>query len=226
VNFEWLAGWSNYYGTDFTFTKRYSDDWQLSTTYTLAYFKDAYPLREQWFIGDDGLVARAPIAFALAPDMGGEYTYAVSDQRHRVTANGIWDVGRGFQVSGIYFFGSGERFRVNTGVDRRGEGGQPPGAGQVGGSNEQRVRADGSIVPRNTFVGDPIHRVDLRLQQRIPLAGAMRVDGMFEVFNLFNHANYGSYTTNESNALYGRPAFNSNIAYWPRVLQLGIRLAF
>jgi hypothetical protein len=226
VNFEWLAGWSNYYGTDFTFTKRYSDDWQLSTTYTLAYFKDAYPRREQWFIGDDGLVARAPIPFALAPDMGGEYTYALSDQRHRVTANGIWEVGRGFQVSGIYFYGSGERFRVNSGVDRRGEGGQAPSAGQVGGSNEQRLRADGSIVPRNTFVGEPIHRVDLRLQQRIPLAGAMRLDGMFEVFNIFNHANYGSYTTNESNALFGRPAFNSNIAYWPRVLQLGIRLAF
>ncbi|MGH9257114.1 MAG: TonB-dependent receptor, partial [Vicinamibacterales bacterium] len=38
INFEWLAGWSNYYGTDFTFTKRYSDNWQLSTSYTLAYF--------------------------------------------------------------------------------------------------------------------------------------------------------------------------------------------
>ncbi len=41
--------------------------------------------------------------------MGGDYTYAAGDQRHRFTANGIWDVGRGFQVSGIYFFGSGER---------------------------------------------------------------------------------------------------------------------
>ena len=34
----------------------------------------------------------------------------------------------------------------------------------------------------------------------------MRLDGMFEVFNLFNHANYGSYTTNESNALFGQPS--------------------
>jgi hypothetical protein len=226
INFEWLAGWSNYYGTDFTFTKRYSDNWQLSASYTLAYFKDAYPRRDQWFIGDDGLATHAPIPFALAPDMGGEYTYALADQRHRVTANGIWDVGRGLQVSGIYFYGAGERFRTFTGVDRRGEGGQAPSGGQVGGSLEQRLRADGSIVARNNFVGDPIHRVDLRLQQRIPLAGALRIDGMFEVFNLFNHANYGSYVTNESNRLFGEPEFNSNIAYWPRVLQLGIRLAF
>ena len=56
-----------------------------------------------------GIVDSRPVGFALAPDMGGEYTYAVSDQRHRFTANGIWDVGRGLQVSGIYFFGSGAR---------------------------------------------------------------------------------------------------------------------
>jgi carboxypeptidase family protein len=223
VNFEWLAGWSNYYGTDFTLTKRYSDNWQLSGSYTLAYFKDASPLREQWFIGTDGLVDLRPLGFPLAPDMGGEYTTAVSDQRHRFTANGIWDVGRGFQLSGIYFFGSGERRSVNTGTDRRDEG---SGAGGGAASAEQRLRLDGSIVPRNNFVGDPIHRVDMRLQQRIPIAGTLRVDGMFEVFNLFNHANYGSYTTNESNALFGQPSYNSNIAYWPRVFQVGIRLAF
>jgi hypothetical protein len=222
VNFEWLAGWSNYYGTDFTLTKRYSDNWQLSGSYTLAYFKDASPLREQWFIGSNGIVDRQPLGFPLAPDMGGEYTYAVGDQRHRMTVNGIWDVGRGLQVSGVYFFGSGERRSVNTGVDRRDEA---SGAGGGAAAAEQRLRIDGSIVPRNNFVGDQIHRVDMRLQQRIPIAG-VRLDGMFEVFNLFNHANYGAYTTNESNALFGQPTYNANIAYWPRVLQLGVRLAF
>jgi hypothetical protein len=216
VNFEWLAGWSNYYGTDFTLTKRYSDNWQLSGSYTLSYFNDAAPLREQWLLGDDGLVDRQPVGFALAPDMGGEYTYAIGDQRHRFTANGIWDVGRGLQVSGIYFFGSGGRLGPTTGVDRRNEGSL----------SEMRLRADGTLVPRNGFVGDPIHRVDMRVQQRIPIGGGLRVDGMFELFNVFNHANYGSYTTIESNALYGQPSFNSNIAYWPRVAQLGLRLAF
>ena len=47
-----------------------------------------------------------------------------------------------------------------------------------------------------------------------------------ELYNLFNHANYGSYTTQQSNAAYGRPAFNSNVAYQPRIVQLGFRLAF
>jgi hypothetical protein len=46
------------------------------------------------------------------------------------------------------------------------------------------------------------------------------------VFNLLNHENFGSYTTVESNANYGRPEANPNVAYQPRMLQLGFRLAF
>ena len=49
---------------------------------------------------------------------------------------------------------------------------------------------------------------------------------MFEVFNLFNHANYGSYTINESNANYGKPSANTNLAYQARMLQLGFRVTF
>ena len=47
-----------------------------------------------------------------------------------------------------------------------------------------------------------------------------------EVFNVFNHENYGSYTTQESSASYGQPSFNSNLAYQARMLQLGFRFAF
>jgi len=81
-------------------------------------------------------------------------------------------------------------------------------------------------MPRNAIVGDPIHRVDMRIQKRFPLAGRFAVDGIFEAFNLFNHANYGSYVTNEANANYGQPSFNANVAYQPRILQLGFRATF
>ena len=66
----------------------------------------------------------------------------------------------------------------------------------------------------------------MRVQKRLPIAGSLTVDGIFEVFNLFNHANYGSYAVNESSTEYGNPAFNGNVAYQPRMLQLGFRLAF
>jgi hypothetical protein len=51
-------------------------------------------------------------------------------------------VGRraGIQASGIYFYGSGERFATTTGQDRRQEG--------AAAASEQRLLADGSILPR------------------------------------------------------------------------------
>ena len=49
---------------------------------------------------------------------------------------------------------------------------------------------------------------------------------MLEVFNLFNQANYGSYTTNVDSTAYGLPTYNSNVAYGARAAQLGLRLSF
>src|SRR5207247_6375330 len=113
---------SKYQAMDFSPNKRVSRRWQAMATYTVAQFKDAEPPRDQWYIGSDGIVARRPIGFPLAPDLGGEYTLAGAynggganssgSQRHRAVTNGIWDLGHGFQLSGIYFFGSGERFRT------------------------------------------------------------------------------------------------------------------
>ena len=229
VNFEMLEGWSNYHGVDLTWTKRYSNRWQATATYTASAFRDATPARDQWYLGPDGVVARRPIGFALAPDFGGEYGYAgtyvaggfgqAGDQRHRAVLNGLWEIGAGVQVSGIYFYGSGQRYVTTTGVDRRNEG--------VGGAAPSlRLRADGSILPRNGLLGEPIHRVDARLQKRLPLGGRVAVDGILEVFNLFNRANYGSYVVNEGSSEYGKPSFNQNVAYQPRMLQLGFRMTF
>jgi hypothetical protein len=216
VNFELLDGWSNYHGTDITFTKRFSHRWQANATYTLAFFKDANPRRDQWYLGSDGIVARRTLDFALANDLGGEYGYAADDQRHRANINGVVDLGYGFQVSGIYFYGSGMRYAVTDGTDRRSEGG----------SGENRLRADGSIVPRNSLVGQPIHRMDVRLQKSFPIVSKVKIDGMIETYNLFNHANYGSYTTNMANASFGKPNQSTALAYQPRMLQLGVKFTF
>jgi hypothetical protein len=81
-------------------------------------------------------------------------------------------------------------------------------------------------MPRNSLVGDPIHRVDMRIQRRFALARHAAFDGIVEVFNLFNHANYGSYITAESNTRYGTPTSNINVAYQPRMMQLGFRATF
>ena len=98
-----------------------------------------------------------------------------------------------------------------------------------------QLRPDGTIVPRNKSghlsdktgtYGDHIHRVDLRILRRFRLYGRSTVEGSLEVFNVFNHANYGSYVTSEVSPLYGQPQQNFNVAYLPRMLQLGFRVAF
>ena len=49
---------------------------------------------------------------------------------------------------------------------------------------------------------------------------------VLEAYNLFNHENYGTYETRESNASYGLPIPNPSLAYQPRMMQLGFRATF
>ena len=200
INLFRSEGRSNYHALSTGITKRLSNRWQASGTYLLSALWDA---------------DSSPAPFPVAPDLGGEYSLAATDQRHRLVFNGIWDAGYGFQLSGLYFFGSGERYATSYGGDLR-----------LTGATGGRLRPDGTIAPRNNLVGDPLHRVDLRVLRRFGLGGRARIDGIVEVFNLLDHANFGSYTTAESNARYGTPSINTNVAYQPRMLQLGFRLTF
>jgi hypothetical protein len=203
---EYMEGWTNYRGLETAFTKRLSNRWQASGTYTLSGY---------WEGEGPPLSGFQQVTFPVAPDLGGEYRLAATDQRHRAVVNGIWEAGYGFQLSGLYFFGSGARFLTSYGGDLRNTGG-----------SDGRLRPDGTIVPRNNFVGEPLHRVDMRVQRRFGFSSRARVDALLEVFNLFNHENYGSYTTAESNRNYGRPTQHTDVAYQPRMLQLGFRATF
>ena len=129
----------------------------------------------------------------------------------------------GFQVSALYFYGSGERSQIVCGCDARGL--QITSIDRLRNA-QARGGAAGTIIPRNSFVGDPIHRVELRLRQRIPVRGRVNIDGYADVFNLFNRANYGSYELRETNAAFLTPQSSTNLSYAPRTVQLGFRLAF
>jgi hypothetical protein len=54
----------------------------------------------------------------------------------------------------------------------------------------------------------------------------LQVDGILELFNVFDRANYGSYTTDRSSPRYGQPNASTNIAFAPRTVQLGFRVTF
>ena len=201
------TGQSDYHGLQTSFTKRMSNNWQGSLTYTLSGLWDQDPAPISGF---------TEVPFPVAKDLGGERSLAEGDQRHRLVFNGIWEVGRGFQVSGIYFYGSGQRSQVVCCCDARGL--------QI--TSIDRMRLDGTIIPRQNFVGEPIHRVEMRAQQRIRLAGSASITGFAEVFNLFNHDNFGAYNLTETSGTFGQPVASPNLSYAARTVQLGFRFQF
>jgi len=66
----------------------------------------------------------------------------------------------------------------------------------------------------------------MRVQKKVRIIGRTSVDGIFELFNVFNHDNYGAYVTSETAANNGAPSYVGNIAYVPRTAQLGFRVTF
>jgi hypothetical protein len=207
-------GQSDYYGVQSSLTKRLANRWQANITYTLGwlYDKDAPPLS-----GLNAYTGAVPI------DMGNERSLAATDQRHRAVFNGIYDVGHGLQVSGIYFYGSGQRDQILCGCDARGL--QITSIDRLRGAGDSQGPT-GSIIPRNSFVGNPIHSVSMRLLQRVPLAGRANLTGSLEVFNLFNRKNYGAYDLTETSGTFLQPQPSANATYTPRSVQLGFRLTF
>jgi hypothetical protein len=85
-----------------------------------------------------------------------------------------------------------------------------------------RLLANGTLIPFNNFDIPSIHKVDLRLQKRLTL-GRARIDGIVELFNAFNHANFGLPNANSGDGVnFGRVSS----ARAPRLIQFCVKLLF
>jgi hypothetical protein len=193
---------SAYHALQTGFTRRFSNRWQASGTYTLSGL---------WSADTKPFSGLQQVTFATAPDLGGEWGLSADDIRHRGVFNGIWQVGHGFQLSGLHFFAAGIRQNNTYGGDLR----------NTGVVSTARLRPDGTIVPRNAILAPPQNRTDLRLQQRIKLHGRAAIDGIAEVFNVFNRPNWGIGTV-ESNAT----QYLQHVSAQTRTAQFGFRLTF
>ena len=126
--------------------------------------------------------------------------------------SGIWEVGGGFQVSGTHYMALGQRAQTIYGGDLRNLGGSD--------TSIQRLRPNGTIVPRNAFTQPARNRTAVRLQQRISLPARVSMDLIAEAFNVFNNTNV-TISTQENNALYLKPTSGEF-----RTMQVGFRLTF
>lgn len=208
-----------YTGGQFEVTRRLGERFQLGAAYTIARQKDS----------TNGAFGYPNNQFDLADEWG----TSLDDQRHTLNFDGSARLPWGVQSSIFYHLGSGTAFASLA-----------PGNpfNYVGASN--RTFANGTTVfidpkylypsrapgytniKRNSLRGKPIHRMDWRLSKSVALMERFRVTGIFEVFNVLNYQNYGSYLSNTGLATFGRPAYNSNLAYAARMLQFAARIDF
>jgi hypothetical protein len=122
------------------------------------------------------------------------------DERHRVVVNGIVDLPWHFKLSGLLTWSSGLPFNV--------------------------IDADDGFDPGHIRIGYFNHlpdffQVDLRLQRTFSLFNGAEFTLSAEVFNLFNHANYGGadgFTCCGGNANFGVP---NSLSGPPRSFQFG-----
>lgn len=208
-----------YYGGQFEVTRRFGNRFQLGSAYTVAKLKDS----------TNGAFAYPSNQFDLAD----EWSQSLDDQRHTLNFDGSvslpWDI----SSSLFYHFGSGNAFNTIA----------PGNPFNYAGANNRAFlssatvfvnpaaiyasRAPGySTVKRNFLRGSAINRLDWRLTKAIKIKEKWQVSGIFEAFNVLNYQNYGTYNSNIGLATFGRPAYNSNLAYAARMLQFAARLDF
>jgi hypothetical protein len=82
------------------------------------------------------------------------------------------------------------------------------------------------ILGRNTFYGDGVRNVDIGIQKNFPLPWENhRFSLRADLFNAFNHVQYGFPTTDITNVNFGR-ILGFNALYSPRTVQFALRYQF
>jgi len=234
------VGTSEYVGVDFSAEKRFADGFSFRVSYTVSEARDQAPEHLSASSGrpqntNDIAAWEGPSDF---------------DVRERFVANFIAELpfgeGRkldlgsagnailgGWTFSGIYTARSGRPFTVNQGSL---EGAQwvPNRVGEPEGEKTvERWFNVGAFqrVPAGTFGNERRNGVrgpgyvafDMSVQRRIAFTGRVAATVRWDVFNLFNRANFGNPNSNITAANAG---VIDTLASDPRIMQFSIRLHF
>jgi hypothetical protein len=164
---------SLYRGLTLGLNKKWSRNWQAQANYT--YSKD---------LSDDDN-ERDPFTFRYAriTDLDAEYGLSDRDQKHRFNGFVIWNTPGDVNVNVRYSYRSPQPQSLRP-------DGTPSQTPFVAGPSD-RIRPDGSVVQRNTGRKDnTLSSVDLRLSREFAVGKSVKVEPIFEVFNLLNSENF------------------------------------
>jgi Carboxypeptidase regulatory-like domain/TonB dependent receptor-like, beta-barrel/TonB-dependent Receptor Plug Domain len=219
-----------YRGLTLAANKRFADRYQLMASYTLSKAEDTSTDFQSAFVPQDNGRGRNPqdlTGLPLGFDPDSERGPSTQDQRHRFVLSGLYVAPGDVQLSSIVTIASGRPYNILAGADLNGDG-------NGGAFPPDRARANpadpATSVGRNTGTLPNYATVDLRVSRRFPLGSRASVDGLFEVFNLFNRTNY-----TEINNIFGTGAYPANPlptfgqftqAAPPRQVQLAVKINF
>ncbi len=231
VFFEATSKWDSVYdGLLINFNKRLSHHFSVELSYTYAHSIDDGPNPSFVLIPQD----------SNGGNFSAERANSADDIRHRFVGNATFTSPKNWNVllrdtsfSTILTFQSPDWFTKFAGSDVNGD---------VFGNND-RVGTEG----RDTFRGDTLETVDIRLARTFPIHESLKLELMFEGFNLMNKVNVKYFNTNygatdfcgfdplapgcagvphflegSPNPNYGSPSAVFN----PRQLQLAARFSF
>lgn len=224
-----------YKGITIGLKKRLSRGYQVMASYTLSKAEDSSTDFQTTFITQNNGRGRNPddrFGLPLGFDSRSERGLATQDQRHRFVLSGVYQAPWRLQLSGIVTAASGRPFTPLAGADLNGDG----NGGQFPSDRARRNPADESTsVARNSGTTAGQASVDVRVSRMVTLGGKVSLEAMFEVFNVFNRANFFEDTNQSSFVIFGSGAYPSNPlpAYGhytqtlpPRQAQLAARLTF
>jgi hypothetical protein len=224
---------SDYAALASSITRRLKNRWQAGATYTLMFRSNDEGTNSFGYIGN----VNNPFCTRCEYGRNGAF------QRNTVRINAIYQGPWGLTLSGIFYYGSGNYYNPGYlaftpqnislaggffGTNRLVVGPAPvviPAnmVDRFGGISTIPV---GGLLPRNSFQGLPLYKVDMRLSKDLKIRERFVITGMLELFNVLNHPNYGGYNTTANLAGFGTPVQNASTAYVPRELQLAFRVGF
>lgn len=162
------SGDSNFYDAlKVAFTRRFSHHFNFQVNY--AWSKS---------ISDSDNFREADSLHVDARNLRLDRGLSDTDRRHNLSAYGTWELPLGFRLGGILTATSGIHYTGLVGFDANGDG--------------DTTRDRPGLLGRNTFTAPRQLNLDANLSKTVKISERHRLEGRFEVFNLFNNVSIAS----------------------------------
>ena len=225
INQVQSIGWQKYRALLVRLEKRFSQRYQYTLSYTLQKVED----------NSFGATSTGTITDFYNP--GFDAGYGNADRRHSMVASGAYLIPGDVTLGMVWTLRSTAPFSARAGVDLNGDGANTdyvPGTHKGQGNRDldiglvnawRATRGLGPINPAQISKND-YNKVDLRLSKAFTLSGKRRIEGIFQIFNLFGRDNLGGIGSSfQSNAL--SDSFGQLLTAQPRQqAEIALRMTF